>query len=192
MVKKKSVYDRMAETATKKRARAPSTASLTKLSKLGERLAVQNALVVTLEVQLAEEKKFLENLKINELPGAMAEVGMSEFSLSNGTKFKTKAFYAASYVEGMRDKAFAWMKKNGFGDLVKHEISIPIAMGQAKEQKAIVAWLRKQGHTFKDGETVHGNTLKAFVKRHLESGESFPEDLFKIHSGTTIVIQEPK
>ena len=192
MAKKTALYDKMAASVKQKRAIAPSSGSLTKLSKLGERLRQQQAAVFALEERLSTEKQVLEHLKINELPGAMAEVGMSEFSLSNGTKFKTKPFYAASYQEGQRDRAFAWMKKSGFGDLVKHEISVPISMGQDKDQKSIIAWLKKQGHTFKDWETVHGNTLKAFVRRQLEGGESLPEDLFKIHSGTTIVIEDPK
>jgi hypothetical protein len=189
---KPKLFDKMAAGAKAKKAKAPSTKAMSKLSTLAHRMMDVTAQVEELEAQLSEAKKKLENFKINELPGAMAEIGMSEFALEDGTKFSTKPFYQVSYQEGMKAKAFDWLREEGHGDLIKHSITVPIAMGASKDQKEIVAFLKKKGFTFEDGESVHGNTLKAFTKKQLEGGESLPEELFKVHSGTTIKIKEAK
>ena len=73
-----------------------------------------------------------------------------------------------------------WLRDNGHGDLVKHVVSVAFGAGEddvAQETKELLsAHLAKNtsGLAVDDKETVHNQTLNAFLRKMNEDGEEIP------------------
>lgn len=115
--------------------------------------------------ELREAKKRLDaqvkdlNQEIEQVEYALSQL-MTDEELQkfdrDGTLFYLSTRAYASPAAGRKDDLHAWLKENGYGDLVK--------------------------------ESVHANTLSAFIKELLEEGE-LPEDLagvVNVYEKTTV------
>jgi len=124
-----------------------------------------------------------------ELPAAMANLGLSELRLETGEKVKVSTWYSASIPLENRDAAFDWLHANGHGDIVKHNVSVDFKKGEEESAAAAVKQLEDIGLTAKDETKVAPQTLKAFVREELEAGRELPET-FKVLVGQRAVIKK--
>lgn len=115
----------------------------------------------------------LKKISEYDLPNAMSEAGMSEFKLLDGSKISIKRVYAASVKVADRESAFAWMRERGHDSLIKTEVNVPLGKGAHEAAEAIMAKLREQfpDYTPQLDESVHWQTLRAFVKEQVEAEE---------------------
>ena len=130
-----------------------------------------------------------------ELPDAMSAVGMAEFTLEGGYMIRVGKEYYANIPSPDSDKpellarradCFDWLRQNNSGDLIKQQIVIEAGRGEEAKASRVKAGLDKAGIDYKNTESVHGSTLKAFVKEqlekeHTEGAAPFPEKLFGVH-----------
>lgn len=170
---------------------AADVAALPKDQKLGAiaELARQQVLlegeVADLEMILKNRKEELLKVRDDLLPAALAEVGMTSFTLTDGTKIDVKPFYDCHISEANRDAAFEWLRTNDHADLIKHELKASFGKGEESDAVAAKQALEQLGVEVSDKEAVHPQTLKAFVKEQVEAGaEGFPLDLFGAHVGS--------
>lgn len=115
----------------------------------------------------------LKKISEYDLPNAMSEAGMSEFKLLDGSKISIKRVYAASVKVADRENAFAWMRERGHDSLIKTEVNVPLGKGAHEAAEAIMAKLREQFPDYAPqlDESVHWQTLRAFVKEQVEAEE---------------------
>jgi hypothetical protein len=82
-----------------------------------------------------------------------------------------------------RAAAFAWLHVH-HPDLPKAQIVIEAGRGEQEKAQRVMNGLDKVGIPYRAMETVHFQTLKAFVKEQMSmehpDGEAFPEHLFGV------------
>lgn len=140
---------------------------------------------------LADLEDRLKDVQSIDIPAAMSAAGLSMFALENGAVVKVEDFTAASISEANRAAAFAWLRDNKFGSLIKNVMSLQFGMGQdllAREiAKACAAALKKHklDVPIEQKESVHPSTLRAFVKERLAEGKALPPEITVVQVPTT-------
>lgn len=151
--------------------------------KCNELIDLQNE-IKTIEEKLNKVKEQERFLSEHAIPSLMQSSGISMIKLEDGTEVKVTPYYYAKISEDKKEAAFAWLRKNGFGDLIKNNISLDFAMNQDSEANNLVAQLKAKGYNVFQSTTVHSSTLKAFVKEQINEGKGLPEDLFGIYTAS--------
>lgn len=130
-----------------------------------------------------------------DLPATMQQLSMDEFTL-RGHKVTLKNDVYASISKANEDEAFGWLRSNGFGDIIKDNITVVFAAGEDEAAEKLNTLidadedLKRLPHERK--QAIHAATLKAFVKEQLEGGKPLPVELFGVFQRTVAKIQRPK
>ena len=99
-----------------------------------EKLNTLDQQVEILEKNLKQKKKDFEYLSGEVIPTMMAEMGLSQLKLMDGSLIDVKPNYSANITIANRDAAFNWLRTNGLGDIIKNEISV--SFGRNEDNKA--------------------------------------------------------
>ena len=152
----------------------------------------KHQLVESLEEQLKQAKKDLANIQENELPAAIAEYNLKEFTLDNGTQISVKRFYNVSIPkdEEKRQACFNWLNDNGYGDLIKNQVAVNFVKGKEREATSFIQELEDRNLTPSNKKWVEPMTLKAFAKERVEKAEPFPSDMFGLYIGEKATIKK--
>ena len=129
------------------------------------------------ETALKKFKQEIIEMELRTIPDIMTELGVAEFTNTDGVKVTIKPFISASIPKKRMEEAHAWLKDNGHGDLIKHFVSVDVGKKGNDAGLALEA-LSELGLDPTDKENVHPQTLKAFVREQVESGEPIPLELF--------------
>lgn len=166
--------------------------ALGEIALLAEKQMRLEDLVESLEAELKDAKRELEEVSTTKLPDALTAVGMGGgFTLTNGGKVEVTPFYSASIKEENRQKAHEWLRKHGFASLIRHDVIVEYAPGDdAKAQKLVQQLIKSKAH-FDETEKVHSQTLKAFIREQVESGVKVPLVLFGAFVGRKAKIKRP-
>jgi len=171
---------------------------------LAERQVKQEAHVAYVEQHLKLAKAALAKTKNEELPAALQSAGMLEFTLADGTCIKVTEKLSAQISEARAADAHAWLRANGYGDIIKNQVITDFKMGDDGDVVRLLETLHKEFPKipFMRKEAVHPGTLKAFVRRRLaeaqepvEAGDvrkEFPEDLFGVFRFKETEVTLPK
>ncbi len=122
---------------------------------------------------IAGLKKDLETVRDKELPNAMAEVGLSSMTLTNGRKITLSTEVYASIPKD-NPAAFQWLRSSGFGALIKNVISVEFGKDEDALATEAAETLASAGFSPTQKETVHPMTLKAFLKEQIGKGTDVP------------------
>jgi hypothetical protein len=160
-----------------------TTDGLKTVSSLAQEVSNWEGKVAELEEQLRTAKAKLLELTDRDLPDMMAEVGITNFTLADGSKLEVKQTYGARIPVVHRDAAFAWLKEKGHDDIIKNLVSVPFGRGEDSLATDFINLAQKNGYAPDQKKEVHPQTLKAFVKEQLEKGQEVPMDLFGVFTG---------
>ena len=146
--------------------------------------------VVAIDLQLKAKKEELRNVREHDLPDALAEAGLSEIKLADGSRIKVEPFVNAHISKANLEQAHAWLETNGFGDLIDKEINAKFGITNAELEKfqRMFSHLQEHGCKLTTKEAVHHMRLKAFAKEQLEKGTDVPVDLFGLYTGLKTTI----
>ena len=167
-------------------------AGLDTVAGLARKIKYQQDKVERLDRELKDEKQALLKLTDEDLPSTMADLGLSKFSLDDGSTVEVKPTYGASILVKDRPAAYEWLRENGFDDIIKNVISCQFGRGEDDQASAFHAFASQQGYPADQNESIHASTLKAFVKERIETGEDFPHTLFGAYVGQRAVIKGAK
>jgi hypothetical protein len=162
---------------------------ISEISKLAQLTKLHEKDIEELEKVLKERKEQYRKLTDEVLPQAMAELGMKSFKMADGSSIEIKPFYSASITEEKRAEAFAWLRDNGFGDLIKNNVSVRFGRGEDDHCNRLLEMLGDRGFVAEQSEKVEPMTLKAWVRERVEKGGEFPSDLFGAFIGQRAVIK---
>jgi hypothetical protein len=164
-------------------ASVPQDKDLSKVASLVELQLALEQQVEEIEGRLKDKKEQLRKVQEYDLPEAMAEVGLASVTTKDGAKVVVKPFYSGKIDAENCDAAHGWLREHGHGDLIKHEITVPIGKGQDQVAQDLVATLTREGLSYKDKEGVHPQTLSAFIREQVEKGHAIPLETFKAFIG---------
>lgn len=150
---------------------------------LAERQLELEQSIIDQEEALKETKDQLRQVSERDLPDAMDEAGVEEFTLKDGRKVTVKVDYYASIPKAHQPAAFNWLRERGHDGIIKRNITAKFGKGQDSLAQRIATLIREnaEGIPVDDKQSVHFQTLRAFVREQMEQGVEIPEDIFGIH-----------
>lgn len=116
-----------------------------------------------------------------DLPDALAACGLAEVKLEDGARVTVAPEYYANISAERRASAFAWLRDQGHGDLIKNQITVSLGRGEDETAHKVKQQLDAVGVTYAELENVHPQTLKAFVREQIETGAGLPQETFGVH-----------
>lgn len=150
--------------------------------------------IATLEQAIKDKKAELQNIRQKVIPDLLRSAGLGSFSLDDGTLVELKDELFPDIPAAKREEAYDWLRANGHGDLIKHEIKIMFGMGEDETACAIRNQLSTHNTplNFTEKETILPQSLRAWVREQERKGRDLPEDLFSVHRVTTAQLKTPK
>jgi 16S rRNA C1402 N4-methylase RsmH len=165
---------------------------LTSVAALARQIRDKEERIQGLEETLKDEKKALLKLTDEEMPAMLAEIGISSFSLDDGSTVEVKQTYGASILMDNRPAAYEWLRDNGYDDIIKNTVFCQFGRGEDDQASAFAAFAQQQGYVPEQKTEIHPQTLRAFVKERVEEGDAFPMELFGAWVGQRAVIKRGK
>jgi hypothetical protein len=142
---------------------------------------LQQDLEKSIEERESELKVIKERLNYQRyeiVPGMMQELGIHSFVLDNGYKVSIKDEYYAKIPEEYQYDCFNWLRNNNLDGIIKTAVNMNFGKGEDQQAKELVDWMSRNGLTPNVKETVHPQTLRAFVKERMSAGLELPVDFF--------------
>ena len=115
---------------------------------------------------------------------------MSELKLADGRKIKVSEYYRAAIKVENREAAYAWMRNNGFGDLVKNQVTCSFGRNEDEKASSLISDLSERGLEPAQREWVEPSTLRAFIREQHEAGKQLPMDLLGAFVGQKTTIKD--
>jgi len=165
---------------------------LTSVAALARQIRDKEGRIKSLEDDLKAEKKALLKLTDEDMPAMLAEIGISSFSLDDGSQVEVKQTYGASILVNNRPQAYDWLRENGYDDIIKNSVICQFGRGEDDQASAFAAFAQQQGYVPEQKTEIHPQTLRAFVKERVEEGDEFPMELFGAWVGQRAVIKKGK
>ena len=165
------------------------TASIQSLADQIQMLEGLNNRIEISENNLKDIKKEHDRLSGEVIPTMMAEMGLSHLKLSDGSTVDVKPNYSASISVANREAAFAWLRNNGLGDIIKNEISVSFGRNEDNKAADYANLAESQGYQPQQKLKVEPMTLKALVRERLEAGKEMPTEIFNVFVGNKTTIK---
>ena len=148
-----------------------------------------------IDEKIAEAEQYLKDLKfkkrkVNEedIPNLMQEMGMDSVTV-DGNKVALRQFVHARIADDRKDEAFTWLRSIGEADIIKNDVTVSFKSGEDNMAGSVIDDLRSQGLEPAQKTYVHPQTLKAWVKNRIESGQEVDFDTFGVFVGTEATIK---
>lgn len=152
--------------------------SLAELTNAAQALLDADKEVKRIDGELKKAKENARVLREETIPGALQELGVTSIQLDTGQKITITQTVYASIPDDKKIEAFKWLNENGFGGLIKTLVKREFGKGERTDALNYAAELVKNGHNVKFEESVHPQTLKAFINEQIKNAKSIPLDLF--------------
>ena len=144
-----------------------------------------------MEDRLKELQAQERNLSQEVIPNLLHQVGVTEIKTTDGATVQVKPFIKASITKANQERAFEWLRDNGFEDIIKNQLAINFKKSEDNMASDIYEDLKSKGLNVNREEKVNTNTLTAtFKELILENGEAVPNVVFSIfQSNKTKIIR---
>ncbi len=166
--------------------------SLEKLVELAKELQKKDGEVVAANEALAIVKGDADKLRGSTIPNLMQRLKMESFTLEDGSSIGVKKDIKCSLSEERKPEGLAWIRANGHGGIIKTEVTLSFGKGEEAKVKEAQDLLRSKGFSPDVGDSVHSQTLKAFVKERMEAGDKIPLATFGVFEFKEAKITLPK
>ena len=164
--------------------------NLGKIGAVATDIAETEEEIAQLKSQLKKKEDYITKLSEQVLPTLFSEVGLSELKLSDGRKLKVSEYFRASIKVENRELAYTWLRNNGFGDLVKNQVTCSFGRNEDEKASGLMSELSDKGLEPAQREWVEPSTLRAFIREQHEAGKALPMDLLGAFVGQKTTIKE--
>ena len=144
------------------------------------------------EQKLKDLKKKRDHISGEVIPTMMAEMGLAELKLHDGSHLKVSTSYRATITEANKEAAFNWLRENGLGDIIKNEISVSFGRNEDNKAADYAELAKGQGFQPTQKMKVEPMTLKALVRERIEAGKEMPTEIFGVYSENKTTIKRSK
>ena len=165
---------------------------LKQLSALAKQVNNNEALLEELEQRVKEVKAQQTALLEEDIPFLMKELEIESFRLEDGSSVTVGDDVYAGIPVTEKENAFKWLEENGFGSLIKTEVTV--TFGRAELERAIEfsLKLREEGMEPEVARGIHHQTLKAQLREWIAAARPFPMELFGARPVRLAKIVAPK
>ena len=136
--------------------------------------------IASLEEQLKTKKLEADDISSRVIPELLAEQGLSEIKLSDGSKVAVKKEFRCTLPkdEVKRELAYKWLRNEKLGDIIKNNIFVTFGKGEDNKAKQLLDLAAENGFQPQQKSDAAWNTLTALYQERVESGLDMPSDVF--------------
>ena len=138
--------------------------------------------IVELEEQLKTKKAEADDIGSRVIPELLAEQGLSEIKLSDGSKVSVRKEFRATVPKDdvKREAALQWLRDQGLGDIIKNNVSVSFGKGEDDKAERLLNLAAENGFEPQQKSDVAWNTLSALYQERVEAGLDMPSDSFSL------------
>jgi len=168
--------------------------ALTRLAKMAKSQLEQQQQVARMETALKTAKAVLTVTAEEEIPALMAEVGMKEFTTTDGFKITLKEDIKAKIPKAKLNAACTWIERRGEGEIIKRLFVIGFGTGDGKWANKFERDLARRKKPLKVERTkgIHNQTLLAYLRSLRSKGVNVPMAMFGAFEYTVAKVIAPK
>ena len=138
--------------------------------------------IAAIEEQLKKKKEEADHISSKVIPELLAEQGLSEIKLADGSKVSVKQEFRATLPkdEVKRDAAYQWLRDQGLGDIIKNNVSVTFGKGEDNKAQSLIDLAVANGYEPSQKSDVAWNTLTALYEERVKAGLDMPSDVFHL------------
>ena len=136
--------------------------------------------VAALEEKLKAKKEERDDISSRVIPELLAEQGLQEIKLADGSKVSVKKEFRATLPkdEIRREAAYQWLRDQNLGDIIKNNVTVSFGKGEDNKAKQLLDLAQENGFEPQQKSDVAWMTLTALFRERIESGLDMPSDIF--------------
>ena len=136
--------------------------------------------IANLEEQLKSKKAEADDIGSRVIPELLAEQGLSEIKLADGSKVSVKKEFRCTLPkdEDRREQAYKWLRDQGLGDIIKNNVFVTFGKGEDNKAQQLLDLAAENGLEPQQKSDVAWATLTALFRERIESGLDMPSDVF--------------
>ena len=138
--------------------------------------------IAALEEQLKNKKAEADDIGSRVIPELLAEQGLSEIKLADGSKVSVRKEFRATVPKDdlRRETALQWLRDQGLGDIIKNNVSVSFGKGEDDKAEQLLNLAAENGFEPQQKSDVAWNTLSALYQERVEAGLDMPSDSFSL------------
>ena len=138
--------------------------------------------VAALEEKLKAKKEERDDISSRVIPELLAEQGLQEIKLADGSKVSVKKEFRATLPkdEIRREAAYQWLRDQNLGDIIKNNVTVSFGKGEDNKANQLVDLAVANGFTPQQKSDVAWNTLTALYEERVKAGLDMPSDVFHL------------
>ena len=136
--------------------------------------------IAALEDQLKNKKAEADDISSRVIPELLAEQGLSEIKLADGSKVSVKKEYRCTIPkdEIRREQCYKWLRDQKLEDIIKNNVFVTFGKGEDDKAKQLLDLAVANGFEPQQKSDVSWQTLTALFRERIESGLDMPSDVF--------------
>ena len=136
--------------------------------------------IAAIEEQLKKKKEEQDHISSKVIPELLAEQGLSEIKLADGSKVSVKKEYRCTLPkdEDRRAQCYKWLRDQGLGDIIKNNVFVTFGKGEDDKAQQLLDLAAENGFEPQQKSDVAWATLTALFRERIESGLDMPSDVF--------------
>ena len=136
--------------------------------------------IAAIEEQLKNKKAEADDISSRVIPELLAEQGLSEIKLADGSKVSVKKEFRCTLPkdEAKRQAAYEWLRNEKLGDIIKNNIFVTFGKGEDDKAKQLLDLAAENGYEPQQKSDVAWMTLTALFRERIEAGLDMPSDVF--------------
>ena len=138
--------------------------------------------VAALEEKLKAKKEERDDISSRVIPELLAEQGLQEIKLADGSKVSVKKEFRATLPKDdlRRESAYQWLRDQNLGDIIKNNVTVSFGKGEDNKANQLVDLAVANGFTPQQKSDVAWNTLTALYEERVKAGLDMPSDVFSL------------
>lgn len=173
------------------------TEGLGGMGRLSELVVAQLGLedeIEELSLRLQDLNDRYERIRKDQIPTLMDELNLTKLTTKDGHVLELKDVVNASIPkeEPRRSSAFAWLKREGHGDIIKNEVKVLFGRGEDEKAEELLERLEADGLEPQRMVSVHPQTLSALVRTLRREGRNVDAECLSIYEAKIAKIKRVK
>jgi hypothetical protein len=138
--------------------------------------------IEALEEKLKAKKAEADDISSRVIPELLAEQGLSEIKLADGSKVSVKKEYRCTLPKDdlRREQCYEWLRTEKLGDIIKNNVIVTFGKGEDDKANQLIDLAVENGFNPQQKSDVAWNTLTALYEERVKAGLDMPSDLFSL------------
>ena len=138
--------------------------------------------IAAIEEQLKKKKEEADHISSKVIPELLAEQGLSEIKLADGSKVSVKQEFRCTLPKDdvKREQAYEWLRNEKLGDIIKNNVFVTFGKGEDDKAKSLIDLAVENGYEPNQKSDVAWNTLTALYEERVKAGLDMPSDVFHL------------